>query len=944
MKFKFNKKIYIVLTILSLTFLCSLIIGKIHSQNLENQIKEKLISEAQILSQIINPSLAKKIHYDRNAYQFMLNQINTFKKDFSPIEEIYTVIVTKEGFKFGPSTYKKEGSVSLKVAQVLEKRQIIFDKNSNSISLYIPVFDIYSPKILMFLVFEIDIKKWESIINKNFLNYFIFTVALICLLIGVILLLTKFFGTIKDSLSFKISLKNFVPLIIGIFLGITLWGFYNYWYEIQRLKLHTAIYKKNILFQWNENIREQIYIFNKETEKILKNKELIDAFLNRNREVLSHKIQPVFMELKNKYYTTHFIFLEPDLKVFFRAHLPKEYGDRRITPVITEAVNTGKDSWGIEAGTKGGFLLSYAKTIKKGEKIAGYIVLGIQLFEFSKNFFREHDSEIFTVAYKNFMDKEIFEIGKKNYGYTGTWDDYPQIVILNQTMKSVSYEIQKMFRENSFHEMESYYFKKNSTVYGYDIIPLVSKSGQRVGYILVMKDFGFLWSVVSKRNFLNLIFVFTLCFGNLFLLRILTDNANKRLDETFNMLQQKERDLEEEAVRSKELAIQAKTSDFAKTQFLLSMSHEIRTPLNTIVGITHLLSKTPLNFQQMDYLKRINNASEALIELINNILDLSKIEAGKLELDKKEFKLDDLIDKVISIFVPRCNEKDIKFSLFISSDVPNRLIGDLLRLKQVLMNLLWNALKFTESGMIQLSIKVEEWIKDSQVKILFSVKDTGIGISEEKNKEIFEPFTQLTYKEKGTGLGLALCKRLVELMGGQIWVESELGKGSDFKFTAIFDFVPAETHTLSMLEGKTALCVDDNPELLKRLQENLESIGISVICESSGKEALKIIQKKFVDFLIVDLTTDDLSGRELIENIEKNVDIKAKPCMIMLVPYKDVSIIDKIHLRQRAKILIKPFVCSILQNALLECLGYLKKKKKKNCPKLFYLKKAKFWL
>lgn len=139
MKFKFNKKIYIVLTILSLTFLCGLIIGKIHSQNLENQIKEKLISEAQILSQIINPSLAKKIHYDRNAYQFMLNQINNFKKDFSSIEEIYTVIVTKEGFKFGPSTYKKEGSVSLKVAQVLEKRQIIFDKNSNSISLYIPI-------------------------------------------------------------------------------------------------------------------------------------------------------------------------------------------------------------------------------------------------------------------------------------------------------------------------------------------------------------------------------------------------------------------------------------------------------------------------------------------------------------------------------------------------------------------------------------------------------------------------------------------------------------------------------------------------------------------------------------------------------------------------------------------------------------------------------------
>ncbi|MGB9892555.1 response regulator [Thermodesulfovibrio yellowstonii] len=922
----FNKTFYVILFILFLTVLCGLIVAKIHSTDLENHYKEKLLLEAQLLSQIINPSVVKKAYYDGNAYQLIFNQINTFKKDASFVDAIYTVILTEQGFKFGPSTYKKEGSIPALALKAFKDKQILFDKNKTSVTAYVPVFDIETAKIVMILAFEVDAKKWRRNINSDFLKYFIFTVLCIFLLIGIIIFLAKSLFIVNYLSNFQINIKHFMPLIIGLCLGIIIWGFYNYYYEIQRLKWDVMLYKKNTLFKWDEYVKDQINIFKNETENILKNNETIKAFFNKDRKALNHKIQPVFSELKNKYFTTHLIFVEPNGKVFLRAHMPEKYGDKRITPILSEASYTGKNSWGVETGTLGGFLLSYARVLKDKGKTIGYIVIGIQIFELSKNFFRESDSELLTIAYKNLMNKEVFEKGKKNYGYTGQWDDYPDIVILNQTMESIPFKIQRMLRQRMFYEIEPFYFKKDASVYGCDAIPLLSKTGHIAGYLLVMKDFDFLWSVISNRNLLNLVFVLTLGCGNLFMLWILTGNANRKLDETFHILQEKERALEEEVVRSKELAIQAKSADFSKTQFLMSMSHEIRTPLNAIAGITHLLSKTSLNFQQQDYLKRINNASEALIEIINTILDFSKIEAGKLELDTKEFKLDDLIEKVTSIFVPKCNEKGIKFNLYISSDVPNRLIGDPLRLKQVLMNLLWNALKFTESGMIELSIKVMEWIKDNQLRLLFSVRDTGVGIAEEKKKEIFEPFTQLTYKEKGTGLGLALCKRLVEMMGGEITVESELGRGSDFKFTVLFEFVPAEPHILSMLQGKTALCVDDNPELLKILKENLESMGLSVTSESSGKEALKIAQKKFVDFFIVDWTTSDLTGKEVIDYIEKN--IETKPCMIILIPYKDVSIVEKMNLRQIAKILIKPVVRSLLQDALLECLGLLKKEEK----------------
>lgn len=924
---RYKKTLYVILFILFLTVLCGLIVAKIHSTDLENHCKEKLLSEAQLFSQIINPSVVKKAYHDDNAYQLIFNQINAFKKEGSFVDAIYTVLLTEQGFKFGPSTYEKEGSVPALALKAFKDRQILFDKNKASVTAYVPVFDVETAKIVMILAFEVDTKKWQRNINSDFLKYFIFTVLCILLLKGIIIFLAKSLFIINYLSNFQINIKHFMPLIIGLCLGIIIWGFYNYYYEIQRLKWDVMLYKKNTLFKWDEYVKEQINIFKNETENILKDNETIEAFFNKDRKALNDKIQPVFRELKNKYFTTHLIFVEPNGKVFLRAHMPEKYGDRRVTNVVTEATYTDKDSWGIETGTEGGFLLSYARVLKDKGKTAGYIVIGIQIFESSKNFFRESDSELLTIAYKNLINKEVFEKGKKNYGYTGQWDDYPDIVILNQTMKSIPFKIQRMLRERMFYEIEPFYFKKDAAVYGCDAIPLLSKTGHIAGQLLVIKDFGFLWSVISNRNLLNLVFVLTAGCGNIFMLWILTDSANRKLDETFKILQQKERELEEEVVRSKELAIQAKSADFAKTQFLMSMSHEIRTPLNAIRGITHLLSKTPLNFQQQDYLKRINNASEALIEIINTILDFSKIEAGKLELETKEFKLDDLIEKVISIFVPKCNEKGIKFNLYISPDVPNRLTGDPLRLQQILMNLLWNALKFTDSGMIELSIKVDEWTKNNQVKLLFSVRDTGIGIPEEKKKEIFEPFTQLTYKEKGTGLGLALCKRLVELMKGEITVESEIGKGSDFKFTALFEFVPAETHILSMLQGKTALCVDDNPELLKILKENLESMGLLVSVETSGKEALKIIQKKFFDFIIVDWTTDDLTGREVIDYIEKNAEI-AKPCMIILIPYKDVNIIDRVNLRQIAKILIKPVIRSLLQDTLLECMGLLEKEEK----------------
>ncbi|MBF0501811.1 MAG: response regulator [Candidatus Riflebacteria bacterium] len=344
----------------------------------------------------------------------------------------------------------------------------------------------------------------------------------------------------------------------------------------------------------------------------------------------------------------------------------------------------------------------------------------------------------------------------------------------------------------------------------------------------------------------------------------------------------------------------AEAANIAKGQFLANMSHEIRTPMNAILGFSHLALKMDMPPKLFDYIAKINSAGNAVLGLINDILDLSKIEAGKLELEKVAFVFDNLMNNVASIVSEKAASKELSFHIQISSEIPQSLIGDQLRLAQILINLTTNAIKFTEKGEIELSIKLLEKT-ENRGKILFEVRDTGIGMNRQQQNRLFLPFSQAdgstTRKYGGTGLGLSICKHLVEMMEGRISVQSEPGRGSTFSFWVWFDLGPGENiqerttlvdHPSAdelklSLEGAHVLLAEDNSINQEIAVELLQELGITVEVANDGRQAVDKIMnsRRPYDFILMDIQMPEMDGIEATKLLRKNPRFDSIPIIAM---------------------------------------------------------------
>ena len=333
--------------------------------------------------------------------------------------------------------------------------------------------------------------------------------------------------------------------------------------------------------------------------------------------------------------------------------------------------------------------------------------------------------------------------------------------------------------------------------------------------------------------------------------------------------------------------IQAEESSKAKSQFLSTMSHEIRTPLNAVIGLSGLLSDSELNEKQKEFSQTIKTSGESLLSIINNILDYSKIESGNLELEESEFNLREVIENVFDLTFSANSKKELELIYQLQNDVPDFIIGDSIRLQQVLINLTTNAIKFTESGEILIKVRVLER-KSNRITLEFEVSDTGIGIPEDRMNRLFQSFSQVdassTRKYGGTGLGLVISKRLVEFMGGSISVTSAINHGSTFTFSikAISSDREYSVPPFDALQGKSVFILDDNVTNLSILKEQLEQAEMNVTTFSNSSEFLKIIDNlSSYDFGILDMQMPDYDGIEVAKRIRSTLAKDTFPLVLL---------------------------------------------------------------
>ncbi|EXJ15608.1 response regulator [Imhoffiella purpurea] len=751
-------------------------------------------------------------------------------------------------------------------------------------------------------------------------------------------------------------------LALAIFMGLnivtTIW--------IQRHEANEEAVRDRRSFEslFEEMLTQEAGDLSGQLDFIEDGRNLAEAFLARDRGRLLTLAEPLYARLNRRFDVTHFYFHGPDQICFLRVHNPPRHGDLIGRWTMGNAAAKRQESFGIELGPLGIFTLRVVRPWIVEGRLIGYLELGKEIGHFTSLIKQILGMDFLVLIDKGKLDRDKWREGLQMLERSplSPWESLEQKVVVEATLPEIPVALMDWLESWQRGEQPGVMIRIGQKTYHCTLVPLFDVARTRVGEVLLLTDQTevlrdhFRSSAMFAAVLLAVGALLALVFGRILgrleqrlgefygalatevserrqiqqALAHAKDELEHRVWERTRELAEANRGLREEVDHRKEMEqaliqakLKAEAATEAKSRFLSSMSHELRTPMNAIIGIGEVLADTQVGREQAHFIRILQTAGDDLLNIINDILDISKIEAGYMHLKSIEFEMQQLAEETCDMLAIRAHTKGVELALRLDPRLPRRLIGDPYRLRQILVNLIGNAIKFTERGYVSVEISPKGGHADmapgEETEILFAVRDTGIGIPPERREEIFESFTQVdsssTRKFGGTGLGLNISRRLANLIGGTIEMESALGFGSLFSVRLPFRIGSIESQAASpseppRLSVRRTLIVDDIHVNRLILGEMLHEWGADFAEAENAQEALNAIRSARkdghpFDLLLVDDWMPEMDGLELADRIGRD---PASADIAVVILSSDYQIRDEIRRRgtRLAGYLVKP--------------------------------------